>query len=259
MLISDLTGTTWTINSSVTATSGQFRSSNIAFTVNYGDEWNEIRIGYYAYHHDLVASADRACGFNVTVGFYFNLENTTITFTGGTDATNSTLISWLEANATNVTPEPTPTENILTPKEQFFKNMNDLAQSIIDKAGLAAGLKTLQELKEAVDDIVVAQESERRTLSLNMASGDQVVNPTDADKVMTQVTITKPSTFLASNIKDDIEIGGITGTFTDSTTVSTGQTAAAAGQLLIGYSAWVNGVEIQGTIPVYTGGIVTTE
>jgi hypothetical protein len=43
-------------------------------------------------------------------------------------------------------------------------------------------------------------------------------------------------------------IASVTGTFTASDTVSSGQTAAAAGQILSGYSAWVNGTEVKGSI-----------
>lgn len=43
----------------------------------------------------------------------------------------------------------------------------------------------------------------------------------------------------------------ITGTFTGASTVSSGQTAATATEILEGYSAWVNGEEVQGTA---TGG-----
>lgn len=63
----------------------------------------------------------------------------------------------------------------------------------------------------------------------------------------------------ASNIKygatvkvgdsaDDDRITSVTGTFTGSSTVSSGQTAAAAGQILAGYSAWVDGAEVEGSI-----------
>lgn len=43
----------------------------------------------------------------------------------------------------------------------------------------------------------------------------------------------------------------VTGTFTGTSTVSSGQTAATAAEILEGYSAWVNGEEVQGTA---TGG-----
>lgn len=43
-------------------------------------------------------------------------------------------------------------------------------------------------------------------------------------------------------------IKNVTGTFTNANTVSTGQTAATATQIISGYSAWVNGAEIKGAI-----------
>ena len=48
---------------------------------------------------------------------------------------------------------------------------------------------------------------------------------------------------------DDDRIKSATGTFSGSSTVSSGQTAAAAGQILSGYSAFVNGAEVKGNIP----------
>ena len=48
-----------------------------------------------------------------------------------------------------------------------------------------------------------------------MASGDQVVKP-DSDKVLSQVTVKKPSTFTAENIKKDVNIGGVVGTYAGS-------------------------------------------
>lgn len=47
---------------------------------------------------------------------------------------------------------------------------------------------------------------------------------------------------------DDDRITAVTGTFTGSSTVSSGQTAAAAAQILAGYSAWVDGAEVEGSI-----------
>ena len=66
----------------------------------------------------------------------------------------------------------------------------------------------------------------------------------------------------AKNIKDGAvisvgdtgnatRIANMTGTFTDASTVSSGQTAATASEIMQGYSAWVDGVEVQGTA---TGG-----
>lgn len=47
---------------------------------------------------------------------------------------------------------------------------------------------------------------------------------------------------------DDDRIVGVTGTFTSSTTVSEGQTAAADAQILSGYSAWVDAAEVKGAM-----------
>ena len=51
---------------------------------------------------------------------------------------------------------------------------------------------------------------------------------------------------------DDDRIAGVTGTFTDSSTVSEGQTAASASQILSGYSAWVDGDELLGSVSTIT-------
>lgn len=54
-------------------------------------------------------------------------------------------------------------------------------------------------------------ESEAITADLNMAEGDQVINPS-VGKVLSKVTVTKPNTMLPENIKNGINIGGVVGT-----------------------------------------------
>lgn len=51
---------------------------------------------------------------------------------------------------------------------------------------------------------------------------------------------------------DSDRVTSVTGTFTSSSTVSTGQTAATAGEILTGYSAWVDGAEVQGSLRAMT-------
>ena len=58
---------------------------------------------------------------------------------------------------------------------------------------------------------VAAVPSETKTVDLNMASGNQVVN-SSSGKWMTSVTVNKPATLLPENIKKDVNIGGVVGT-----------------------------------------------
>lgn len=46
-------------------------------------------------------------------------------------------------------------------------------------------------------------------------------------------------------------IKNVTGTFTDASSVSSGQSAAGANQILSGYSAWVDGNEVQGSFDMF--------
>ena len=54
-------------------------------------------------------------------------------------------------------------------------------------------------------------ESEAVTADLNMADGNQVINPS-AGKLISKATIVKPSTMLPENIKNGVNIGGVIGT-----------------------------------------------
>lgn len=65
--------------------------------------------------------------------------------------------------------------------------------------------------KEVV--VTPPKEEETKQVDLAMANGNQVVTPTSSGKVMTKVTINKPSTLIADNIKKDINIGGVVGAY----------------------------------------------
>lgn len=56
------------------------------------------------------------------------------------------------------------------------------------------------------------KEEQTKTVALSISSSSQTINP-DTNKVLTQVTIEKPATLVAENIKYGIDIGGVTGTF----------------------------------------------
>lgn len=75
----------------------------------------------------------------------------------------------------------------------------------------ANGTYDVTEKASVVVDVDTAKPEQIKTVDLAMASGNQVVMP-DSGKVLTEVTINKPSTLVAGNIKSGVSIGGVTGT-----------------------------------------------
>ena len=55
--------------------------------------------------------------------------------------------------------------------------------------------------------------SEVRNVELSMAGGSQLIEPSSADRLMSQVVVTKPIALTPSNIKAGISIGGVVGTY----------------------------------------------
>lgn len=96
----------------------------------------------------------------------------------------------------------------------------------------------------------VKKDEQTKTVELNMSTGNQVITP-DSNKVLTEVTINKPDTFIESNIKTGISIGGITGTFTS-------DADAVANDIIKGKTAYVKGEQITGTIETFTPSKVTS-
>lgn len=64
---------------------------------------------------------------------------------------------------------------------------------------------------DSVTVAVPATPTEEKTVDLAMASGNQIISP-DAGKNLSKVTVKKPSTLVAGNIKTGVSIGGVTGT-----------------------------------------------
>lgn len=64
---------------------------------------------------------------------------------------------------------------------------------------------------DSVTVAVPATPTQEKTVDLAMVSGNQVISP-DAGKNLSKVTVTKPSTLVAGNIKTGVSIGGVTGT-----------------------------------------------
>lgn len=140
-----------------------------------------------------------------------------------------------------------PTGNVtitavgLTEEERFNADMDGIADVINAKAG-TTGDKYLPQIKHTAGTITTAKTEQTKTVSLSMAGGDQTITP-DTGKVLTQVTVEKPATLAAGNIKDGTTVGGVTGTF--SHVASNG---AMASDILSGKKAYVNGSLVTGNI-----------
>ena len=104
--ITDLTGTTWVFNDTQNWTTDlnydiNFTSNNIQYTKLY--VYYDDSLDYYYYNSSN--------GYvNVYHYSWVNQEYRTIYITGGTAATNTTLINWLQAHATQQQPTPTGTQ-----------------------------------------------------------------------------------------------------------------------------------------------------
>ena len=180
--LNDLTNTTWVINSSPTLSplsSGQY------FTINYTTNQracNYIGIGqripgdeaplppganFYLIYYSNDATVYDDSSDRWTLEVYRTIE-----ITGGTDVTNSNLISWLEANATllNASPLKTSfskisydaTNKILTIDDKYYQlastatgsnitgtsfssmSLDELGELIIDNTSIHLPIKTTQ-------------------------------------------------------------------------------------------------------------------
>ena len=74
---------------------------------------------------------------------------------------------------------------------------------------------------------------------------------------LTAANIKSGTTVKVGDANDDDRIASVSGTFTAANTISSGQTAAGASQLLSGYSAFIDGSEIKGNIATKTSSDLT--
>lgn len=101
--------------------------------------------------------------------------------------------------------------------------------TITKPATLAAGnIKSGVNIGGVTGTLSPAKTEQAKTVDLAMASGNQVVSP-DSGKVLSGVTITKPATLVASNIKKGVTIGGVAGSYAPTFTTETKTVALAMG------------------------------
>lgn len=101
--------------------------------------------------------------------------------------------------------------------------------TITKPATLAAGnIKSGVNIGGVTGTLSPAKTEQAKTVDLAMASGNQVVSP-DSGKVLSGVTITKPATLVASNIKKGVTIGGVAGSYAPTFTTETKTVALEMG------------------------------
>lgn len=86
----------------------------------------------------------------------------------------------------------------------------DLKASIIAKGGTITN-ETIDEYASKVSALPSPKEEETKTITPDFSSGNQVITPTSG-KVMTSVTLTKPTDLLPENIAKDKNVCGVVGT-----------------------------------------------
>lgn len=89
----------------------------------------------------------------------------------------------------------------------------DLSKVTVKKPStlVASNIKTGVSIGGVTGTLEVKKEEEAKTVDLAMADGDQTISPTTG-KVLSSVTVKKPTTMLPENIAKDVTIGGVTGT-----------------------------------------------
>jgi hypothetical protein len=86
----------------------------------------------------------------------------------------------------------------------------DLKASINAKGGNITD-ETIDEYASKVSALPSPKEEETKTVTPNFSSGNQVITPTSG-KVLSQVTLTKPTDLLPENIAKDKNVCGVVGT-----------------------------------------------
>ncbi len=113
---------------------------------------------------------------------------------------------------------PTEAQQVVVPEEGFYGLSKVTVAKIPDNYVIPTG--AVEITTNGTHDVsgkasatvnVPGKEEQEKTAALAMAAGDQSVAP-DTGKVLSKVTITKPATLVAANIKKDVNVGGVVGT-----------------------------------------------
>lgn len=130
-----------------------------------------------------------------TVTFDTPTEGEQITFTEGIKAEKSVPLDMSGGNQTITSDEGTLLSRVTVEKPDTFTPEN--IRNGVEIGGILGTL---------------IGDTEEQTQALAMADGDMVIEPSEAGKVLSKVTIQKPETLVPENIAEGVDIAGIIGT-----------------------------------------------
>lgn len=107
-------------------------------------------------------------------------------------------------NMANGSQVVTPSENKVLTQVTIIKPATLIPQNIVEGVDIGGVVGTFSGAET---------ESEAVTVDLNLANGNQVVKPSE-NKLLSQVTISKPATLVPENIANGVNIGGVVGSMT---------------------------------------------
>lgn len=191
MSVSDLTNTTWLFNDVISYMSSSWSIDFISNNTNY----TIIRNRY-----DMYIAYDSTNAYDFDQNIWVNNAYKTIAITGGTDVTNSTLISWLEANATlqdSGGGDTSPTTNKIGDLSIIKKHFGDL-----------------EVIKEVINGSVIYESVKTYTITSTITNGTYTGD--------TEITNTASVTISANtgySLPSTISVSGATYTYDSSTGV----------------------------------------
>ena len=143
--------------------------------------------------------------------------------------------------------------SIQTEIERLENAKSALKTSITNKGVIVDEGKKLNEYSALVDSIV---ELKGQTKTVVPSTSEQTISPDAQYNGLTSVTVNAvtsaiDSNIVADNIKKDVSILGVTGTYAPEEGIDTSDATATANQILEGATAYVNGQKITGTLPLF--------
>lgn len=202
MAVTNLTGYTWVADGYQEISDYSY---NVTFTCDDDVfETFDVSDSYMIYYDTTrVYDVDYGSGW-VWEGYK------TITFTGGDDISNSSLIAYLEANGT-LTPPPPPA-NIAEKLLAVNQVKQDIKDAIETKGADLTGVD-FGGYAEKITELPLPKEEQTKTVtSPDFSSANFIDITPDAGKVLTKATVVKSSYLTPENIVKDVNIFGVVGT-----------------------------------------------